>query len=135
LQVQWAIPCRYVELAQAGATIVGAGADIVVAPQLPAPAQLMFAVRYVGSPEEFDGSAHRIGCRIFDPAGNPMGEQSAGMSAEAAQVVPGYTIEMIVPTAVVIEIRQHGTYRVQFFIDDATLDVPMHFIAELSPRP
>jgi hypothetical protein len=133
LQVQWAIPCRYVELAQGGATIVGAGADIAVLPQLPVPAQLIFAVRYVGSPEEFDGSAHPMGCRIFDPHGNALGEQSTVLTAEAAQLVPGYVFEMIVPTAVVLEVKEYGTHRFQFFIDDDTLNVPMHCVSEIPP--
>jgi hypothetical protein len=94
----------------------------------------MFAVRYMGTQEEFDGSEHRLGCRMFDANGNSMGEQSATMKAKAALMIPGFLVELILPTAVVLEIREYGTYRVQFFIEDATLDVPIHFVDQLPER-
>jgi hypothetical protein len=135
VHVQWAIPCRYVEVQQTGAVIVGAGTDLAVFPNLPTPAQMNFAVRYVGLADELDGETeHPIACRIFDPQNELLGEQRATLKASAIMRVPGYVAELIVPTTLVLEVKQYGTYRVEFSIDDCQpVNVPLHCLAEIPP--
>ncbi|HST56804.1 MAG TPA: hypothetical protein VLJ42_13035 [Solirubrobacteraceae bacterium] len=130
MKVDWAIPCRYAEAyPQGGTTIIGAGSDAVLAPHVPMPAQVLFAVRYVGAPDELDGEmVHAIACRIFDPDGTCVGEQKANLTGGVTQLVPGYTAELTVPTAIVIDARQYGTYSVEFEIDGHTERVPIHII-------
>jgi hypothetical protein len=130
VRVDWAIPCRYVEVQQgAGAVLVGAGADTAAVPTLPMPIQLLFAVRYVGAPDELDGEAeHPISCRIFNPAGDQIGEQSGLLKAQATQLIPGYVAELIVPTGVVLEPNEYGTYGFEFSIDESEKRVPMHIV-------
>lgn len=130
VRVDWAIPCRYVEVHQhGGATIVGAGADVVVVPEVPAPVQVLFAVRYVGDPEELDGETpHPIACRIFNPDGDMVGEQTGQVQAQVAQTIPGYVAELTVPSGVVIDARELGTYGVEFSIDGDDRRVPIHVI-------
>lgn len=129
MRVDWAIPCRFAEVHQGGATIVGAGCDVVPVPETPTPVQVLFAVRYGGSPDELDGeTAHVIGCRIFNPAGAMVGEQTGEVTAKVDQIVPGYVADLTVPTGVVIDAREFGTYGVEFSIDDQRLRVPIHVI-------
>jgi len=130
VRVDWAIPCRYVEVTPGtGATIVGAGADVAFVPELPAPIQLLFAVRYVGAPDELEGEiAHPIVCRIFNPAGKFLGEQRGNLTAQATQLVAGYVAELIIPTAVVLNAESFGSYRLEFGIDESELPVPIHII-------
>lgn len=138
MRVDWAIPCRYVEVQQgSGATIIGAGADVAAVPSVPMVLQLLFAVRYVGAPDELDGEArHEIACRIFNPSGAQAGEQTGALTAQATQIVPGYVAELIIPTAVVLEATEYGTYGFEFSIDESHERVPVHIVgAEEIPQP
>ncbi len=130
MRVDWAIPCRYVEVQQgAGAVLVGAGADTALVPSLPMAIQLLFAVRYLGMPEEMDGEIeHPVSVRIFSPSGEQIGEQSGQLKAQATQLIPGYLAELIVPSAVVFEPQEYGTYHFEFSIDDSQERVPMHIV-------
>jgi hypothetical protein len=130
VRVDWAIPCRYVEVQQgAGAVLVGAGADTAPVPRLPTPIQLLFAVRYLGVPDELDGEIeHPIACRIFNPAGEQIGDQSGRLKAHATQLIPGYLAELILPTAIVFEPQEYGTYHFEFSIDESSERIPMHII-------
>lgn len=129
MRIDWAIPCRYVEVHGDGATIVGAGADVFVVPQIPTPIQILFAVRFVGPPDEVSGQQHSLACRLFDPGGTALGEQSGQMATDVNQIVPGYLAELTVPMGVVLNVDQHGTYHVEFSIDDDdTVRVPIHVV-------
>lgn len=130
MRVDWAIPCRYVEVQpNAGAVLVGAGADATVLPSLPTAIQLLFAVRYVGAPEEMDGEIeHPIAIRIFNPAGGQIGEQRGQLKAHATQLIPGYRAELIIPTAIVLEPEEYGTYHFAFSIDESEERVPFHIL-------
>jgi hypothetical protein len=130
MRVAWAIPCRYVEVQpQGGATLVGAGADVYWVPEIPAPVQMLFAVRFVGDPSELDGTAeHRIACRLFDPDGKALGEQGGQFTGDVTMAVPGYLAELTIPMAVVIDARQFGTHHVEFEIDGDSLRVPVHIV-------
>ncbi|HEY3945732.1 MAG TPA: hypothetical protein VGL78_10930 [Solirubrobacteraceae bacterium] len=117
-------------MAPGGATIVGAGADVVLAGTVPMVTQLLFAVRYVGAPDELTrDTQHPFSCRIFDPAGKQIGEQGGSLSAESTQIVRGYVAELTVPLAIVLEVTQYGTYHFEFVIDDSDKRVPMHIVS------
>lgn len=135
MQVDWAIPCRFVEVQQPyGATIVGAGSDLVMLPQVPAPVQVLFAVRYVGMEEDLDGEAeHPFACRIYQPNGQKVGEQGGRLKAIASLRVSGYAADLIVPAAVVLDVREYGTYSVEFSIDDSNRRVPIHVVPPQEP--
>jgi hypothetical protein len=130
VRVDWAIPCRYAEVQPGrGATIIGAGTDVIIAPHVPVPMQVLFAVRFVGDPDELDGEmAHPVVCRIFAPGGDPIGEQTAGLTVDATQLVPGYLADVTIPMGIVIETREYGTYHVEFEIDGHSQRVPIHVI-------
>jgi hypothetical protein len=134
VRVDWAIPCRYVEVAaQGGATIVGAGADLIQIPEAPAPVQVLFAVRFVGAPEELDDMMHPVAARIFNPNGQMMGEQAGQITVAGTLRVPGYAAELTVPMGVVIDAREFGTYSVEFEIDGDTRRVPIHIVEPIQP--
>lgn len=129
MRVNWAIPCRYAEVHQQGATIIGAGADLLTVPQLPAPVQALFVVRFVGDPDELDGETpHPTVVRLFDPHGQTIGEQTGELVGGVRQIVPGYVAEMIIPMGVVIDAREAGAYGVEFEIDGDALRVPIHVL-------
>jgi hypothetical protein len=131
MRVDWAIPCRYVEVQPpGGATIVGAGADVVPVPEVPVAVQMLFAVRYVGAPDELDGqTTHPVATRVFDSRGEQMGEETGDATVEIEGIiVPDYVAELIVPSSVVIDAREFGTYSVEFAIDGHSRRVPIHIV-------
>lgn len=132
MQVQWAIHCRYAEVyGQGGATIVGAGADVLFLPEVPSVQQLMFAVKYTASPDELEaGAEHDLRCRMRGPSGELLGELTTKGKFEGKMIIDGYVAEMIVPTAVVLEVKGYGSYGFEFSIDGREADpVPIHVIA------
>jgi len=130
VRVDWAIPCRYAEVhPQSGATIIGAGADLIIAPQIPTPVQVLFVVRFVGAPEEVKGDAHPVTCRVLDPDGSEIGQQTAEITTELTQVVTGYVAEVTIPMGILLLVAQYGTYRVEWTIDGGDpLPVPIHVV-------
>jgi len=127
VRVDWAIPCRYAEIQPGGATIVGAGADVVVVPAVPAPVQILFTVRFIGAPEELDGETpHPTAVRLFDPDGEALGEQVGQIVSDVKQLVPGYVADVTIPMGVVIDAQRVGTYAVEFEIDGDSKRVPVH---------
>lgn len=130
VRVDWAIPCRYVEVQQAGgATIVGAGADLATVQSTPAAVPVLFAVRLVGAPDEFDGKTpHELACRIYGPDGQQVGEQTARLTSQIDQRVPGYVAEILLPLGVVLDVQGVGTFGVEFSVDDHSLRVPIHVV-------
>jgi hypothetical protein len=129
VKVDWAIPCRYVEVPTGGATIVGAGADLVVIAAVPAAVPVLFAVRFVGDPDELDGETqHAVACRLFDPDGNLMGAQEGQIVSDVEQIVPGYLADVTMPMGVVIDAKRFGTYGVEFEIDGHAARVPVHVV-------
>ena len=58
MNVDWVIPCRYVEVHDNLGTLVGAGIDTFWVPELPAPLQLVCAIRLTATADEL-GSDHQ----------------------------------------------------------------------------
>ncbi len=138
MKVDWAIPCRYVEVQSGGgATIVGAGADLVRVLEFPCPVQVLFAVRFLVAPDELEvGAQHGVACRSFNAKGEQIGELSGELSVgEVTQQVPGYIAEIIVPMAARIEAREAGTYRFEFEVDGDVRGVPVHIFEADPPAP
>jgi hypothetical protein len=100
-------------------------------PTLPPAVQLLFAVRFVGDPEELEGeTAHPVVCRIFDPGGNAIGRQDVTLAAgQLVLIVPGYAVELTIPIGIVIGVQQFGSYSVEFEIDGNRFrPVPVHIV-------
>lgn len=54
MNIEWVIPCRFVEVHDNLGTIVGAGIDTFWVQELPSRIQLMLAIRLLGMIEELD---------------------------------------------------------------------------------
>jgi len=130
VRVAWAIPCRYAEVQPGGgATIVGAGSDVLIVEGVPAQLHVLFAVRFVGAPDELDGElSHPVGCGIYSPDGELAGEQTSMLQGDINQLVPGFVAEVTVAMATDIEATELGSYGVEFAIDGNALRVPIHVV-------
>jgi hypothetical protein len=71
LRVDWLIPCRYVEVNNGLATLVGAGIEWQTVPAFPIEFTQMLGLRIVGLPDEEE---HTLNVRILGPTMEPAGE-------------------------------------------------------------
>ena len=99
-------------------------------PQAPAAVPVLFAVRFVGDPDELDGTtSHPILCRIYDPAGEQRGEQRVDLNATATTVVANFAAQIVVPIGTVLDVQAFDSYSVEFEIDGTTpVRVPIHML-------
>jgi hypothetical protein len=84
LNIEWIIPCRYVEVHDNLGTIIGAGIDTFWVPELPAPIQVILAIRLLAVAEELDpDQQHTVTNRVRGPDGEVMNEATAEFSVGA----------------------------------------------------
>jgi hypothetical protein len=137
VNVDWLIPCRYVEVNNNLATIVGAGIDTFWLPQLPAPLQVSIAVRLQGLPDELAAS-HPVRQIIRGPDGEAVSEmQGDAMFGGPGQQVqrPDWLQGVIMPAVIGFQVEHEGTYTFEFMIDSAGASVPLHVIHGLPGVP
>ena len=129
MNIDWLIPCRFVEVHDSLATIVGAGIDTVWLAELPAPVQLMLAIRLVGMVEEFTpDQLHRTTTRIKDPRGQTISEVGGDFSISAESARPEYLAGVTLPAAVGFQVAEEGTYTIECEFGDATEAIPIHVV-------
>jgi hypothetical protein len=131
LNIDWVIPCRFVEVHDNLATIVGGGVDTFWVPQLPAPVQVWLAVRLTAAPEELEaGEQHVTVNRIRDPHGELISETRGEivLGGQAAQA--DWLVGITVPAVVAFEAGEVGTYTIELEVDDGSRSLPIHVVAE-----
>jgi hypothetical protein len=129
VNIAWMIPCRYVEVHDNLATIVGAGIDTMTVAAVPTPVQFMLAVRITGLPEEFDPAVQRaFANRVRDPHGEVIGEVRGeiGIGAESARA--DWLAGASLPMAIGFEVSEVGTYTIEFEYAGAEAQIPMHVV-------
>jgi hypothetical protein len=118
LRVDWAILCRYVEVINGLATIVGGGIDRYGPMPLPQPLVITAAVRLVGLPDMAD---HTIEVQVLDPllapVGQPVPPATFKMQAPGPDHPPGWEANVLVPMIVNIEVADAGTYTLDIKVD------------------
>jgi hypothetical protein len=117
VRVDWAIPCRYAEVARDGtATLVGAGIDSMWVPSLPHEMSLFLVLRFVGAEDEFEAGTW-FEVRLVDPK---LRETQVATRAVAAAKpplkFPG--LEMGAPFASLIdwEASDYGLYTLEVYL-------------------
>ena len=134
MNIDWVIPCRFVEVHDNLATIVGAGIDTFWMPELPALVQVMLAVRLLGMVDEFDPEVkHTLKSQIRDPLGNVLTETSGGMAIGGQSARPEWLAGITLPLLVVFDVADEGTYTIEFSVDDASKSLPIHVVEGLPP--
>jgi hypothetical protein len=70
VNIDWVIPCRYAEIHDNLATIVGGGIDTFWVAELPTPIQLVLVMRLLAMAEEIGpDQKHTVVNRVRDPKG------------------------------------------------------------------
>ena len=130
MRIGWVIPCRYVEVHQNLATIVGAGIDRVWLPELPPPEPvgILCAVRVVASHEEIDDEPpdepeHTLVNRVYDPSMKVISELTQPF-ALGGTFEPQMEPAVILPIGVMFEPSEEGLHTIEIAADDRGFSVP-----------
>lgn len=134
MNIDWLIPCRYVEIHDNLGTIIGAGIDTYFVPELPAAVQVLLAVRLLAMEEELDPDVqHRSVNRVRDPAGTVLSEVAGDFTVEGSHGQPEWLAGLMVATVVVFEAAAAGTYTLEHGVDDSTASLPIHIVHRPQP--
>jgi hypothetical protein len=131
LRVGWVIPCRYVEVTNNLATIVGAGIDHVWVPSIPPPqpVQILCAVRIVANHDEVhveppEEGPNTLTCRIHDPSMEVVSDLPAPF-AMSGTFDPAIEPAVIMPIGVAFEPQEQGQYTIEIAVDERSFSVPL----------
>lgn len=130
MRVDWAILCRYVEINNGLATIVGGGIDRYGPTALPVTLQITAAVRLAGLPDTND---HTIEIRVLDPSmapiGTPIPPQTFQLGQTSPNHPPGWESQVLLPMQVVVEVAEAGAYTLDIKVDGHSHTQPFRVVA------
>jgi hypothetical protein len=129
MNVDWVIPCRYVEVHDNLGSMIGAGIDTFWIPELPAPLQVMLAVRLTATGEELTpGIQHILRTLVTDPHGEVVFEAQMEFEADAEASQSEWLNSMVMPTVVQFEAAEGGTYQLEQSVDGNSQSIPLHVV-------
>lgn len=129
MNIDWAIPCRYAEVHDNLATVVGAGIDTYWVAELPSQLQILIAVRLLATTDELEeGGPHEMTHRVRDPHGDLLGELSATLTFEGEAARPEWLTGITVPVAVTFEAAEEGTYTLELAVGASSEAFPIHVV-------
>ena len=134
MNIEWLIPCRYAEVHDNLATIIGAPVDRMWVPQVPSPVGCMLVMRFTGTAEEFEsGEEHQLRSCIRAPGGDVVAELTGGMVVGGDQLQEEWLNGVTLPVALQFMAETEGTYTVEQFIDNLSASIPLHVAVGAPP--
>jgi hypothetical protein len=134
VNIDWVIPCRYVEVHDNLGTIIGAGIDTYWVPELPAPLQVALAIRLLAMAEELGpDEKHTATSRVRDPSGDVLTEVGGEFAMEVEAASTDWLAGFIVPVVVQFEAAEEGSYMIEQDVDEASASLPIHVVHGLPP--
>lgn len=133
MRIEYVVPCRYAEVNDGLATIVGAGIDSIAAAVFPTNVQVMLTVRILGQADEMPG-AHRVRCPVRDSEDTTIAEDldaTIELPPEPAQPHPAgdaWLHNIMLAIGVAFVAPQAGTYTLNVIFDDAEYPVPIYLV-------
>lgn len=135
MNIDWVIPCRYVEVHDNLGTLVGAGIDTYWVPDLPTPIQVVLAVRLLAMAEELEpGVQHVAVNRVKDPRGEVMSEIRGEFSVAGESARPDWLAGIMLASVVQFEATEEGTYTIEHVVDQSSASLPIHVVHGMPPR-
>src|ERR1700712_3013078 len=129
MNVDWVIPCRYVEVHDNLGSMIGAGIDTFWVPELPAPIQVMLAVRLTATAEELTvGVPHNLRTVVTDGQGEVVFEAEVEFEADADAAQTEWLNSMVMPSVVQFEATEAGTFQLEQSVDGHSQSIPLHVI-------
>jgi hypothetical protein len=133
VNLDWIIPCRYAEVHDNLATLVGAGIDTWWLPVFPAAIQVVVAVRLLASAEELGPDQDHTNRNVIsDPSGAVISDLEHTFQigtreqADAARKEWLNGIELV--TIIQFEATGPGSYSFEHIVDGSSKTVPLHVL-------
>lgn len=136
MNVDWVIPCRYIEIHDNLGTLIGAGLDTFWVPEFPVQIQIAVAIRLSGLPEELQPDVrHAVRNIIRGPDGSTVSEIGGEMGLGVAQSVerPDWLQGVMMHTIIGFEATVEGTYTFEHVVDQSSQSVPLHLVHGAPP--
>lgn len=134
MNIDWAIPCRYVEVHDNLGTIIGAGIDTYWVRELPTPIQVVLAVRLLAMQEELDEAVPHSGMnRVRDPRGNVLSDIGGEFAVGGESARPEWLTGIMLGTVVQFEATEEGTYTIEHVVDESSASLPIHVVHGAPP--
>jgi Family of unknown function (DUF6941) len=137
VRIDWAIPCRYVEVGDTGTTIVGGGADIFFVQSVPTEIGLWLAVRIAGPPHELRPD-HAFEQSVLSP-GRMQAVSTLGFTLPMGPTPlkpEGSEGSHIFPTFTRFPASEGGNYSIDLSVDDRHTTIPIYVVTpEMLPQP
>lgn len=122
MRVDWGIICRYAEVNNGLATIVGAGIDNYTVAAVPAQIPLQLVVRVCGL---IDANDHDLTVKLLDTQLSEVGTLSGTFGMEQnPNHPPGWEGAAILPVGVVLPANEVGTYTLHVSVDNHSVTLP-----------
>jgi hypothetical protein len=138
VNIDWIIPCRFAEVHDGIATIVGAGIDTWWLVTLPAAVQVFVAVRLLATADELGpGIQHTMRTIVRDPDGevatDVMTSFNAGTPAEVKHARGEWLNGMAIVTIVAFTAVREGSFALDCSVDGSNVTTPLHVVEGLPP--
>jgi hypothetical protein len=129
LNVDWVIPCRYVEVHDNLGTLIGAGIDTFWVQELPTPLQVICAVRLTATADELgEGRMHTTRSVVTGPGGEVVSEVGGEFAIGTDSAREDWLNGFVLPAAVMFEAGAEGTYQLEQIVDGNSKSIALHVI-------
>jgi hypothetical protein len=129
VNIDWVIPCRYAEVHDNLGTIVGAGIDVFVVPELPSVVQVNLAIRITATAEELaPGKVHQGRTIIVNPNGETGSEAEIEFALGVENPRTDWLNGFIFPATVQFEAADVGTYTIEHVLGGQSNAIPIHVV-------
>ncbi len=129
MNLDWVIPCRYVEVHDNLGTIVGAGIDTYWLVELPQTINVVLAVRLLAMADELSTDVkHHAVNRVRDPRGEVLSEVGGEFAMEGGEPDSDWLTGIMVSSIVQIEVTEEGTFTIEHEVDGSSKSLPIHVV-------
>ncbi len=131
VKIEWVIPCRYIEVRDNVATIVGAGGDRFTLTDEPWTIEIMLAIRISALIEELGSDrVYPVENHIRDPRGAVIQEEVGSFSAAArGEIAPASWLQGVwVPSDARFSAETEGTYTISHKFGNSEHLLPVHVV-------
>lgn len=136
MNIEWVIPCRFVEVHDNLATIVGGGIDTFWLTTEPRIVQVMFTIRVTALHDELDGDARfSMMSRVRAPGDDIVFDLSGefGFEVHSDPAQPDFLAGIVLPAVVQFAAETEGTYTVTHRFGDSEHSLPLHVVHGFPP--
>ena len=129
MNVDWVIPCRYVEVHDNLGSMIGGGSTRSGSPSFRRRCRSCSPCRLTATGDELaPGIQHVLRTLVTDPQGDVVFEAQMEFEADAESPQAEWLNSMVMPTVVQFEAAGAGTYQLEQSVDGNSQSIPLHVV-------